>query len=140
MTQALPDYEDGSILPGYDQLGDLHASSTGLILPPTFRIGERGYTTPLISPAQVRAHLLLLGAFCTLKEQVIASESPIDPDMRDDVKWTLFLTRAALRFEAWVMHVVKNRARHRGEVAGLRDYEVPPLDVCKWSIHFRIKE
>ena len=98
-------------------------------LPPTFKIGEKGYTTPLISPAQVRAHLLLLAAFCTLKEQVMATESPIDPNMRSDVKWTLFLTRAAFRFETWVNHVVKSRARTRGEAFELKDYEIPPLDV-----------
>lgn len=121
---ALPAYELGSSsLPAYGA-GDSDA------LPPTFKI-DKAYTTPLVSVSDVKAHLVILGAFRVLRESVLSESSPIDPEMRDDVKWTLFLTRAALRFEAWVEYVVKKQARIRGEIPpGLLDYEIPPLDVC----------
>ncbi|KAF8320656.1 hypothetical protein DL93DRAFT_2163647 [Clavulina sp. PMI_390] len=128
MTPELPpNYErlsDSTALPAYD--GPPNPLET---LPPTFKIGTR-YTTPLISVAQVKSHLLLLGAFCRLRRRVFEEPSPIDPSMREDVKWVLFLTRAALRFELWVRCVVCKDARRRGEMPLLlQEYEIPPLDV-----------
>ncbi|KAF8320657.1 hypothetical protein DL93DRAFT_2093994 [Clavulina sp. PMI_390] len=127
MCAGLPSYEPWSnsdTLPGYDgPPNPLEA------LPPTFKIGKL-YTTPLISVAQVKSHLLVLGAFCRLRRRVLDEPSPIDPFMREDVKWTLFLTRAALRFELWVHEVVSKDARRRGEMPLLlQEYEIPPLDV-----------
>lgn len=123
-----------SALPAYDHGdGPLPAYDDGDTLPPTFKI-DKAYTTPLVSVSDVKAHLVILGAFRALRESVILEPSPIDPDMRDDVKWTLFLIRAALRFEAWVEYVVRKQARIRGEILpGLLDYEIPPLDVCGCS-------
>lgn len=126
MLAVLPEYEHGGdTLPGYDE-------PSPEALPPTFKI-DKAYTVPLVSVAHVRAHLLLLGAFSVLKQRVLEEPSPIDPNMREDVKWTLFLTRAALRFEAWVHEVVRKQARIRGQIPPLlQDYEIPPLDVCRY--------
>lgn len=86
-------------------------------MPPTFKIGI-AYTPPLVAPSEVRAHLLLLGAFHSLKERVLAEPCPLDANMRGDVKWGIFLIRATVRFQAWVECVVGKRERRRGEKIG----------------------
>lgn len=100
---ALPDYEhddDGArhgALPSYEST-DAGSSSGSNSLPPTFKIGST-YTPPLVAPSEVRAHLLLLGAFHSLKERVLAEPCPLDGNMREDVKWGIFLIRATVRLD-----------------------------------------
>ena len=117
---AVAAYDD-EIAPSYDP---------GVQLAPTYKINS-SFTPPLVTTALAKAHLDILSAFGALRNQVISAPSEIDANMREDVKWALFLTRAAFRFDTWVRAVVNKQARQRGDITLLLDTEIPPLDVCR---------
>ncbi|KAG8743104.1 hypothetical protein FRC10_000404 [Ceratobasidium sp. 414] len=142
---------DSSLPPPYDPGSDAAAGASGEPLwvpafdPPAFgadivpgydtatpsklyNIGKLS-TLPLVTIAEVKAHLLLLGAFEQLKRKC-EEEDLVDvqkklPPLHKEAKWPLFLERARERFDLWVAKVVNGRS---GRIS-LWHEEIPPLDV-----------
>ncbi|KAG8877251.1 hypothetical protein FRB97_003552 [Tulasnella sp. 331] len=141
-----PSHPDVGDLPSYDARGSSHVftfSSTAGIndkLNTTFRIGDK-HTPALVLPSDLEAHLLLLGAFHRLREEVRTQKGTIDRDLppfSPDDLWAVFLQRAVYRFQLWVTQmqdvIAAEEALESGTgtetVDGKLDYDrVPPLDV-----------
>ncbi|KAG8694514.1 hypothetical protein FRC08_008440 [Ceratobasidium sp. 394] len=109
---------DAGIVPGYD-------TTTPSKL---YNIGKLS-TLPLVTIAEVKAHLLLLGAFEQLRRKCEEADL-VDvqkklPPLHREAKWPLFLERARERFDLWVAKVVNGRP----ERTCLWHEEIPPLDV-----------
>ncbi|KAG9128428.1 hypothetical protein FRC07_012536 [Ceratobasidium sp. 392] len=109
---------DADVVPGYD-------TTTPSKL---YNIGKLS-TLPLVTIAELKAHLLLLGAFEQLKRKCEEADL-VDlqkklPPLRTEAKWPLFLERARERFDLWVAKVVNGRPGR----TNLWHEEIPPLDV-----------
>ncbi|QRW13177.1 ATP-dependent RNA helicase DOB1 [Ceratobasidium sp. AG-Ba] len=109
---------DADIVPGYD-------TTTPSKL---YKVGKLS-TLPLVTIADIKAHLLLLGAFEQLKQKceeadVVDVQKKLPP-LCTEAKWPLFLERARERFYLWVAKVINARP----ERSGLWHEEIPPLDV-----------
>lgn len=110
--------------------------SPGLIEPPAYGSSTNIHKIngqkilPLVSVPELKAHLLLLGAFHRLKTNVeeaewfIFEKGSALPLM--EVKWALFVERAVERFKIWLQRVVQRPERSKRPLAGR---EIPPLDV-----------
>ena len=72
-----------------------------LSLPPYYpiRLGTNQNTAPLVSTAEVIAHLKLLRAFHALRQRVEAAPGLAETDK--DGAWALFVSRAVHRFDKW---------------------------------------
>lgn len=117
-TVSDPPAFDADVVPGYDA-----ATPSKL-----YKIGKPS-TLPLVTIAEIKAHLLLLGAFEQLKQKceeadVIDVQKKLPP-LCTDAKWPLFLERSRERFDLWVAKVVNARP----DRTSLRHEEIPPLDV-----------
>lgn len=140
--QAPPSYDPSQTageLPGYDNIVE------SLVV---YTIGGQ-HTTPLVSIAEIKAHLLLLAAFHRLHTLVTEAEwwyndktTSLDFRPLPEAKWGLFVTRAHHRFGLWLRQIVKRPSRTSGALAHLQKKEVPPLDVllilhayCEGPLH-----
>ncbi|KAG8913387.1 hypothetical protein FRC01_004573 [Tulasnella sp. 417] len=123
-------------LPGY---GDPNAPSSIFVpsqgidskLPNHFKINNQ-YVKAQVLPSELQAHLVLLGAFHRLREEVRTFKGKADIPMEPDERWAVFLQRAVYRFEQWVVRMIGGEGQE--EVLGegpkvLSPNEVPPLDV-----------
>ncbi|KAG8895757.1 hypothetical protein FRB99_000362, partial [Tulasnella sp. 403] len=121
---------DGEALPQYDYKDSRPFSpfpAIGVKVPSTFRVGEK-YTTALVLPSEIQAHLLLLGAFHRLREEVRTQKGKWDVAMQPDEMWAVFLERAVYRFECWTTQLLAD-AEDEGPERRLTPEECPPLDV-----------
>ncbi len=99
-------------------------------LPNHFRIGKE-YCTPLVHCSDLQAHLILLGAFHRLKEEVYSHKGSQDVLQTPDERWAVFLARAVHRFERWVTRMMGEDGESVDATAThpLLPMQVPPLDV-----------
>ncbi|KAG8892982.1 hypothetical protein FRC01_013839, partial [Tulasnella sp. 417] len=122
--------------PGYD---DPNAPSSVFVpsqsiddkLPNHFKINKQ-YVKTQVLPSELQAHLVLLGAFHRLREEVRTFKGKADIPMEPDERWAVFLQRAVYRFEQWAVRMIGGEGQE--EVLGegpkmLTPNEVPPLDV-----------
>ncbi|KAG9012488.1 hypothetical protein FRB94_005805 [Tulasnella sp. JGI-2019a] len=124
----LPDYNDTEGAPSYTPSNALNAK-----LPPTFRVGQK-YTQPLLQPSDLQSHLILLGAFHRLREEVRTQKGQTDFKLEPDEMWAVFLQRAVHRFKSWVTRVIDvadddNSNTAMPETRRLTADECPPTDV-----------
>lgn len=124
---SLPSYEDSGpqkILAVPEGINDK--------MPEHFKIGGK-YVIPPVLPSDLFAHLILLGAFHRLREEVRTQKGKADITLQPDEQWAVFLERAVYRFERWAITVMGD-----GEQAAstpmiksrdLGPNELPPLDV-----------
>jgi hypothetical protein len=96
----------------------------------TYKIN--GFKLPTLVPIpELKAHLLLLGAFHRLKaiveegEWFIFEKGSALPLM--EAKWALFVERAVVRFGAWLQKGLRRQDRPKGHITL---EELPPLDVA----------
>lgn len=124
-SEALPEY-DGEAPPRLF-MASAHIDEK---LPTTFRVHDK-YTTPLVKPSDLQAHLVLLGAFHRLREEVRTQKGKTDIPLTPDEGWAIFLQRAVYRFECWATRMIGNDDEEsRQQPPGLlASNEVPPLDV-----------
>ncbi|KAG8971610.1 hypothetical protein FRC05_010956 [Tulasnella sp. 425] len=129
-TDALPDYDAESRASA--PLSSF-VPSRGIDdkLPNHFRINNN-YVIPQLNPSDLEAHLVLLGAFHRLKEEVLTlkgvkADIPLEPEER----YAVFLQRAVYRFEQWAVRMIGGEGQEdeEGGRGQLRPNEVPPLDV-----------
>ncbi|KAH7101533.1 hypothetical protein BKA62DRAFT_770548 [Auriculariales sp. MPI-PUGE-AT-0066] len=80
-----------------------HESHNLRSLPETFSIGFK-HTSPLVSIDEVKAHLLVLGAFNKLKLRVTHANAA-NGGLEAQDAWTVFLCRAVHRFQLWIESV-----------------------------------
>ncbi|KAG8910820.1 hypothetical protein FRC01_006112, partial [Tulasnella sp. 417] len=134
---AAPGAVGGSdALPGYDDsnaLSSIFAPSQGIDgkLPNHFKINNQ-YVKAQVIPSELQAHLVLLGAFHHLREEVRTFKGKADIPMEPDERWAVFLQRSVYRFEQWAVRMIGGEGQE--EVLGegpkvLAPNEVPPLDV-----------
>lgn len=101
---------------------------------PTFTIGTKR-TPALVTPADLRAHLVLLRAFHALKSDVVYRCRKVDngPSLGPEKAWRWFLSRAVWRFELWLKNVVTSEAsanKSSPDRKWVEPKEIPPIDVC----------
>ncbi|KAG8850375.1 hypothetical protein FRB96_000439 [Tulasnella sp. 330] len=126
---ALPGYDTAAGAPDYTPSNALNDK-----LPPTFRIGQR-YTEPLIQPSDLQAHLVLLGAFHRLREEVHTQKGQADFNLEPNESWAVFLQRAVHRFQLWVTRIIDiddaddNPDQTVPKTRRLSSDECPPIDV-----------
>lgn len=137
-----PEYPAGpsDALPAYDEPGVPSAffspsRSINDKLPNHFKINGQ-YVRPQVMPSDLQAHLVLLGAFHRLREEVRTVKGAVtDISMQPDERYAVFLQRAVYRFEQWAIRMVGGEGHEEEEdtVPGitrpLAASEVPPLDV-----------
>ncbi|KAG9012494.1 hypothetical protein FRB94_005811 [Tulasnella sp. JGI-2019a] len=85
-------------------------------------------------PSDLHAHLILLGAFHRLREEVRTQKGRLDFDLTPDEAWTVFLERAVHRFQSWITQVIGNDGDDDITVdlstaRSLTADECPPIDV-----------
>lgn len=100
-------------------------------IPNHFRINET-YSPVLVYPSDLEAHLVLLGAFHRLREDVRTQKGKADIPMQPEERWAVFLQRAVYRFEAWAVRVIGTAVENENSESGvhtLKPDEYPPLDV-----------
>ncbi|KAG8926325.1 hypothetical protein FRC01_009005, partial [Tulasnella sp. 417] len=126
-SDALPEYDDANAPSG------IFVPSQGINdkLPNHFKINNQ-YVKAQVLPSELQAHLVLLGAFYRLREEVRTFKGKADLSMEPDERWTVFLQRAIYRFEQWAVRMIGGEGQE--EVLGegprvLASNEVPPLDV-----------
>lgn len=136
-----PDYTAGpsDALPAYDERGApsstfIPSPNINAKLPNHFKINAQ-YVKPQVMPSDIQAHLVLLGAFHRLREEVktvkgTATDIPMQPDER----YAVFLQRAVYRFEQWAVRMIGGEGSEEEGVIPeaarpLAPSEVPPLDV-----------
>lgn len=71
-----------------------------IALPASFSVGPR-VTKPIVSIANVEAHLRILGAFDLIRQTVMQARQ-VDEKIDAAGAWAVFLARAVHRFERWV--------------------------------------
>ncbi|KAG9034217.1 hypothetical protein FRB95_013498 [Tulasnella sp. JGI-2019a] len=142
MASELPTYDAvnsaptsaaADVLPGYDASSALHPATARLNhnLPPIFRIGQ-SYTKSLVQPSDLHAHLILLGAFHRLREQVQTDKGQTDFRLEPDELWAVFLERAVHRFFLWVTRIIGDHSTEDSPTQVPRhmaEDRCPPLDV-----------
>lgn len=125
-------------LPAYDHSGSpsaifIPSRSIDDKLPNHFKINGN-YVQPQVIPSDLEAHLVLLGAFNRLREEVRTVKGGLgDVAMQPDERYAVFLQRAVHRFEEWAVRMIgcegdEGDINPRGSRA-LGPNEVPPLDV-----------
>ncbi|KAG8982677.1 hypothetical protein FRB90_006634, partial [Tulasnella sp. 427] len=154
MASALPSYtattvdapaysvEASDALPGYSDSGAstlpitfVPAAGIDDKVPNHFKINDK-YLKVQVMPSDLQAHLVLLGAFHRLREEVrtvkgVKADIPMEPDDR----YAVFLQRAVYRFEQWATRMIggvdddEDSASHEPSRRSLGPNEVPPLDV-----------
>ncbi|KAG8922665.1 hypothetical protein FRC00_007151, partial [Tulasnella sp. 408] len=85
-------------LPGYDDANgqsSVFVPSQGIDdkLPNHFKINNQ-YVKAQVMPSELQAHLVLLGAFHRLREEVRTFKGKADIPMEPDERWAVFLQRA----------------------------------------------
>ncbi|KAG8966995.1 hypothetical protein FRC05_002309 [Tulasnella sp. 425] len=123
-------------LPGYDGTSappSIFVPSQGIDgkLPNHFKINNQ-YLKPQVMPSDLEAHLVLLGAFHRLREEVRTFKGKVDIPMGPDERWAVFLQRAVYRFEQWAVRMIGGEGQEEALGEGrkvLTPNEVPPLDV-----------
>lgn len=130
--QSPPSYDPSDAPPAAGDLPGYQNTAETLVV---YTIGAQN-ATPLVSIAEIKAHLLLLAAFHRLHALVTEAEwwyndktTSLDFRPLPETKWALFITRAHHRFGLWLRHIVKRPSRTSGILAHLQKKEVPPLDV-----------
>ncbi|CAE6480069.1 unnamed protein product [Rhizoctonia solani] len=104
------------------------SSSNPQSLPPTFIINQRTIGPfDLITLDEIKAHLVLLGAFARLEARV-KSQKDVDFRGSTDELWAIYVARAVDRFAAWVSKGLPNDL-DTSHPRMLNEDEVPPLDV-----------
>ncbi|KAG9048660.1 hypothetical protein FS837_012288 [Tulasnella sp. UAMH 9824] len=102
-------------------------------VPNHFKFNDQ-YVKVQVMPSELQAHLVLLGAFHRLREEVrtlkgVKADIPMEPDER----YSVFLQRAVYRFEQWAVRMISTGEDGEDEAMGeprrLTPNEVPPLDV-----------
>ncbi|KAG8927126.1 hypothetical protein FRC01_007979 [Tulasnella sp. 417] len=126
-SDALPEYGDAN------GPSSIFVPSQGMDdkLPNHFKINNQ-YVKAQVLPSELQAHLVLLGAFYRLREEVRTFKGKVDLSMEPDERWAVFLQRAVYRFEQWAVRMIGGEGQE--EVLGegpkvLAPNEVPPLDV-----------
>ncbi|KAG8971609.1 hypothetical protein FRC05_010955 [Tulasnella sp. 425] len=126
-TDALPDYDES----GTSAPISSFVPSRGIDdkLPSHFKINNN-YVIPQLKPSDLEAHLVLLGAFHRLKEEVLTfkrvkADVPLEPEER----YAVFLQRAVYRFEQWAVRMIGEGQEDEDGSRRLKANEVPPLDV-----------
>ncbi|KAG8933519.1 hypothetical protein FRC01_008602, partial [Tulasnella sp. 417] len=124
------------VLPGYDGSNAppstfIPAQGIDEKLPNHFKINNQ-YAKAQVMPSELQAHLVLLGAFHRLREEVRTFKGSSDVPMKPEERWAVFLQRAVYRFEQWAVRMIGGEGQE--EVVGdaprvLTPNEVPPLDV-----------
>ncbi|KAG8952409.1 hypothetical protein FRC00_006770, partial [Tulasnella sp. 408] len=134
---AAPAVAAGSdALPGYDGSNvqaNVFVPSQGIddMLPNHFKVSNQ-YVKAQVTPSDLQAHLVLLGAFHRLREEVRTFKGRADIPMEPDERWAVFLQRAVYRFQKWAVRMIGRDGQEevRGEGPRvLAPDEVPPLDV-----------
>ncbi|KAG8968920.1 hypothetical protein FRC05_001288 [Tulasnella sp. 425] len=126
-SDALPGYNDPSAPPS------IFIPSQGIDdkLPNHFKIKDQ-YVQAQVTPSNLQAHLVLLGAFHRLREEVRTFKGKADIPMEPDERWAVFLQRAVYRFEQWAVRMIGGEGQEEALGEGpkvLTPDEVPPLDV-----------
>ncbi|KAG8905514.1 hypothetical protein FRB99_008773 [Tulasnella sp. 403] len=122
-------YDDPDALPAYEAQGPSGSSPRiDDLLPPLLRINLKD-TDPLVKPSDLQAHLVLLGAFHRLREEVRTQKGKVDLQLEPDEMWAVFLQRAVHRFQLWVQRVIGNDDSDERIPGPLAPDECPPLDV-----------
>ncbi|KAG8954773.1 hypothetical protein FRC00_005767, partial [Tulasnella sp. 408] len=126
-SDALPGYNDSN------SPSSIFVPSQGINdkLPNHFKINNQ-YVTAQVTPSELQAHLVLLGAFHRLREEVRTFKGKADIPMEPDERWAVFLQRSVYRFEQWAVRMIGGEGQE--ELLGegprvLAPNEVPPLDV-----------
>lgn len=130
-----PDYSATATAGGSDALPSYGASESPFIpsphiddkLPNHFKINGQ-YTPTLLRPSDLQAHLILLGAFHRLREEVRTQKGKDDIPMQPDERWAVFLQRAVFRFECWADRMIGMNTDDEETTRVLTPLEVPPLD------------
>ncbi|KAG9022905.1 hypothetical protein FS837_006094 [Tulasnella sp. UAMH 9824] len=127
---------DSDALPGYNDSNapsSIFVPSQGIDekLPNHFKINNQ-YVKAQVTPSELQAHLVLLGAFYRLREEVRTFKGKADIPLEPDERWAVFLQRAVYRFEQWAVRMIGGEGQE--EVLGegsrvLAPNEVPPWDV-----------
>ncbi|KAG8914659.1 hypothetical protein FRC00_011745, partial [Tulasnella sp. 408] len=126
-------------LPGY---GESSAPSHGAFVPSAgvddklpnhFKVNDQ-YVKAQVMPSDLEAHLVLLGAFHRLREEVRTFKGKADIPMEPDERYAVFLQRAVYRFEQWAVRMIGGEGQEEIELGEgtprvLAPNEVPPLDV-----------
>ncbi|KAG8899160.1 hypothetical protein FRC00_001839 [Tulasnella sp. 408] len=141
---AAPTDSGSEALPGYDDPkapGGIFVPSQGIDekLPNHFKINDQ-YVKPHLMPSQLQAHLVFLGAFHRLREEVRTFKGKADMSMEPDARWAVYLQRAVYRFKQWAVRMIGGEGQE--EVLGdgprvLAVNEVPPLDVLLYMLNPR---
>lgn len=129
LVDSLPDYDGSSYIPPF-----VHIPRINDKLQSTYRIGTQ-HTPPLVEASDLHAHLVLLGAFHRLREEVRTQKGNANSDTPDQL-WAVFLERAVHRFELWVTKMIDVLAEEEASAGqpppsdGFLDPDrIPPLDV-----------
>ncbi|KAG9048668.1 hypothetical protein FS837_012296 [Tulasnella sp. UAMH 9824] len=150
-TPDVPAYsaEPTDTLPGYNESGtsaplNSFVSSRGINdkLPNHFKINNN-YVVPQLMPSDLEAHVVLLGAFHRLKQEVLSLKGvKADIPMEPEERWAVFLQRAVYRFEQWAIRMVGGEGEEDEESKPrvLKPNEVPPLDVMMDGASFPIPD
>ena len=144
MATLPPSYVPQSHLPAYGETGTSSAvpidTPIDSSLPTSFTINGKE-VQPLVRPSDLRAHLVLLGAFLRLREEIHTQKQqacfPTEPNDR----WTVFIAKAVYRFQCWVERImVHGEDQEDREMRGiLREDECPPLDVVMvWLVYMLV--
>ncbi|KAG8946582.1 hypothetical protein FRC04_011560 [Tulasnella sp. 424] len=102
-------------------------------LPNHFKINDQ-YVKARVTPSDLQAHLVLLGAFHRLREEVRTFKGNSDVPTEPDEGWAVFLQRSLYRFDQWAVQMIGGEGQE--EVLGegprvLAPNEVSPLDVIR---------
>ncbi|KAG8904961.1 hypothetical protein FRB99_000963 [Tulasnella sp. 403] len=121
--------------------GGAASSSSSSEPRPVFSIGKK-QTPALITPGNIKSHLVILRTFYNLREEVLSRARKFDSvptQSRDRVvggnpspeeAWHLYLVRAVWRFELWLSKVLGSPRRSgQSQETWWNPKDLPPLDV-----------
>jgi hypothetical protein len=143
-TLVPPSYDgENSLPPAYGYLD----TTTPLVLStsysylnaalPQFLTVNGKNVRPLVHPSDLQAHLVLLGAFRRLREEVLTRKGATDYAYDPNDRWTVFLFKAVHRFQCWAERVVVDPDQTQRGV--LRAQDCPPLDVVLvWLVYMLV--
>jgi len=110
-------------------------------VPRTLSVGGK-QTKPLVLPSELLAHLVLLGAFYRLREEVLTTKSSSSFPLKPEDRWLVFISRAVHRFQCWVTRAMVDGPDEGDDyVRGqLKDDDCPPLDVTMvWLVYMLVR-
>lgn len=133
---APPGTSAGDALPSYQDSGPRRAfvapQAINDKMPEHFKVSDK-YIIPSLLPSDLYAHLILLGAFHRLREEVWTQKVKSDITLQPDEQWAVFLERAVYRFECWATRLIGDGSdQPDAPVTTSRELapnELPPLDV-----------